>query len=73
MVEGDHIRSVDERQPQVLGHEARSEVLTAAHELLGGVTTGAGAFGKRRELLADRVVEPKLVGDVEIALADVCQ
>lgn len=71
MVEGDHIRSVDERQPQVLGHEARSEVLTAAHKLLGGVPAGTGALGKRRELIADRIVEVQLVGDVEIALADV--
>ena len=57
--------------PQVLGHEARSEVLTAAHKLLGGVPAGTGALGKRRELIADRIVEVQLVGDVEIALADV--
>ncbi|VWM24109.1 Uncharacterised protein [Collinsella intestinalis] len=71
MVEGHHVRSVDERQPQVLGHEAGGEVLAAAHQLLGGVATGTGALGKGGKLFADGIGEPQLIGDIEIALPDV--
>ena len=72
-MEGDHIRRVDERQAQVLGHQARGEILAAAHELLGGVAARAGALGERGELVADGIAEPQLVGDVKVALADVCK
>ena len=58
VMEGDHIRRVDERQAQVLGHQARGEILAAAHELLGGVAARAGALGERGELVADGIAEP---------------
>ena len=71
VVEGDHIGGVQERQAQVLGHEARGEVLAAGDELLGGELALAGAVGEVGKLLADGVGEAQLVGDVEVALADV--
>ena len=64
-------RGVQERQAQVLGHQASGEVLATAHELLGGVATRAGTLGKGRELLADGIGELQLVSDINIALAKV--
>ena len=66
-------RGVQERQAQVLGHQASGEVLAAAHELLGRVTARAGALGKGRELLADGIGELQLVSDIKIALANVLE
>ena len=66
-------RGVQERQAQVLGHQASGEVLAAAHELLGRVTARAGAVGKGRELLADGIGELQLVSDIKIALANVLE
>ena len=66
-------RGVQERQAQVLGHQASGEVLAAAHELLGRVAARAGALGKGRELLADGIGELQLVSDIKIALADVLE
>ena len=66
-------RGVQERQAQVLGHQASGEVLAAAHKLLGGVAARAGALGKGRELLADGIGELQLVSDIKIALADVLE
>ena len=66
-------RGVQERQAQVLGHQASGEVLTAAHELLGGVTARAGALGKGRELLADGIGKLQLVSNIKIALANVLE
>ena len=48
-------RGVQERQVQVLGHQASGEVLAAAHELLGRVAARAGTLGKGRKLLADGI------------------
>ena len=73
VVERHNRRSVQERQVQVLGHQASGEVLAAAHELLGGVTARAGALGKSRELLTDGIGELQLVSDIKIALADVLE
>ena len=64
-------RGVQERQAQILGHQASGEVLAAAHELLGGVAARAGALGKGRELLADGIGKLQLVSDIKIALANV--
>ena len=66
-------RGVQERQVQVLGHQASSEVLAAAYKLLGGVAARAGALGKGRELLADGIGELQLVSDIKIALANVLE
>ena len=66
-------RGVQERQAQVLGHQASGEVLATAHELLGRVAARAGALGKSRELLADGIGELQLVSDIKIALADVLE
>ena len=66
-------RGIQERQAQVLGHQASGEVLAAAHELLGGVAARAGALGKGRELLADGIGELQLVSDIKIALANVLE
>ena len=66
-------RGVQERQVQVLGHQASGEVLAAAHELLGRVAARAGALGKGRELLADGIGELQLVSDIKIALANVLE
>ena len=73
MVERDHVGGVDERQAQILGHQASRKVLAAAYQLLGGVAALAGALGKRGKLLADGIGKPKFVRDIEIALTDVCQ
>ena len=73
MMERHDRRGIQERQAQILGHEAGGEVLAAAHELLGGVATRAGALGKGRKLLADGIGEPQLVGDIKVALADVLE
>ena len=51
-------RGIQERQAQVLGHQAGGKVLAAAHELLGGVAARAGTLGKGRKLLADGIGEP---------------
>ena len=66
-------RGVQERQAQVLGHQASGKVLATAHELLGGVAARAGALGKGRELLADGIGELQLVSDIKIALANVLE
>ena len=66
-------RGVQERQAQVLGHQASGEVLAAAHELLGRVTARAGALGKGRKLLADGIGEFQLVSDIKIALTNVLE
>ena len=66
-------RGVQERQAQVLRHQASGEVLATAHELLGRVAARAGALGKGRELLADGIGELQLVSDIKIALADVLE
>ena len=66
-------RGVQERQAQVLGHQASGEVLAAAHKLLGGVAARAGALGKGCELLADGIGELQLVSDIKIALTDVLE
>ncbi len=70
-MKGHHIGGIDERKVQILGHEAGGEILAAAHQLLGCVTAAAGALGEGGELLANGIGEPQLVGDVEIALADI--
>ena len=66
-------RGVQERQAQVLGHQASGEVLAAAHELLGRVAARAGALGKGRELLADGIGKLQLVSNIKIALANVLE
>ena len=66
-------RGIQERQAQILGHQASGEVLAAAHKLLGGVAARAGALGKGRELFADGIGELQLVSDIKIALADVLE
>ena len=66
-------RGVQERQAQILGHQASGEVLATTHELLGGVAARAGALGKGRELLADGIGELQLVSDIKIALPNVLE
>ena len=73
VMERNNRRGIQERQAQVLGHQASGEVLAAAHKLLGGVAARAGALGKGRELLADGIGELQLVSDIKIALANVLE
>ena len=73
MMERHDRRGIQERQAQVLGHEAGGKVLATAHELLGGVAARAGALGKSRKLLTDGIGELQLVSDIKIALADVLE
>ena len=73
VVEGHDVLGVEERQTKILGHEAGGKVLAARDELLGGVAAGAGTLGKGAEFIADRVGKAELVGDIEVALADVVE
>ena len=73
MVESHDIGSVQEGQPQILGHEPRGEVLAAAHELRLGVRAGAGFLSKSGELIADGIGKPQLISDIEVTLADICE
>ena len=73
MMERHNRRGVQERQAQVLRHQASGEILATAHELLGRVVARAGALGKGRELLADGIGELQLVSDIKIALANVLE
>ena len=71
MVEGNDVGGVEERQAQVFGHQLGGEVLAAAHELLSREFPGTSPLGKGRKFLVNGIVEPKLFGDIEIALADI--
>ena len=73
MMERHNRRGVQERQAQVLRHQASGEVLATAHELLGRVAARAGALGKGRELLADGIGKLQLVSNIKIALANVLE
>ena len=66
-------RGVQERQAQVLGHQAGGKVLATAYKLLGGVAARAGALGKGCKLLADGIGELQLVSDIKIALTNVLE
>ena len=71
MMERHNRRGVQERQTQVLGHQASGEVLATAHKLLSRVATGASTLGKGRKLFADGIGKLQLVSDIKIALANV--
>ena len=73
MMERHDRRGIQERQAQVLGHQASGKVLAAAYELLSRVATGASTLGKGRKLFADGIGELQLVSDIKIALADVLE
>ena len=73
VMEGDHIGRVEKRQPQVLGHKLGGKVLAAADELLGGESARLGLLGKRGKLVTDGIGETELVGNSEVARADIGQ
>ena len=67
--EGDDLGRVHEREAQVLGHQARSEILAAAHDELGRVVAGDRSMMEAAEFLADRIRKPEVAGDFAETLA----